>query len=693
MLADSKIWKWYQRHSNAIDSVLDIACGTIPGSGLVIGPMRLMLANWRDKDDLVLDEKHQEVEKVLKEVKPILSEIVEEIEDFNAFTSARSQEQRISALQQNEEIRQEIQKVLPQLSQSISFSISKMQKNKKLGSHYEIGDLLGKGGQAEVRRGRNLVADRPVAIKMFPKDLTEDSVAIAKLKQEYGLLVEKLVHENIVQYRDLALDEESSRYFVVMDIVEGKNLRNKMLERGTNGFSLEETVEILTPVAKALDFAHERGIVHRDLKPENIMIRNSDGRIYLTDFGLASEIRTTLSRKPGFSIDISGTLPYMAPEQYLGHRLDGRTDNWALGVIIYEMVEGIHPFNGTTLEHYMKLICELEPEPPERLEKAAWQILQNLFKKDRKERREKACEVLQNLLSGKKSIEEKEMPKNIKEIPIFSPKGLLSKKEMMALKDRKIMDYDGGIRYEGQMEGKERSGYGIMTWPSGEKYEGYWKKGKRNGYGVNFYTNGQYYEGEFIDDQLHGYGKMVWPSGEQYEGNWKNDKRNGQGTNVYVNKQRYEGNWKDDIRDGQGIMTWPSGERYEGNWKNNKRNGQGINKYANGQRYEGNWKDDVRDGEGTMTWPGGERYEGRWKNDRRNGYGINKYEGGHYYEGEFVEDKLNGQGIMKWPSGEVYEGQWKNDRRNGYGINKYVNGTKAEGIWEDDRFISRSSKK
>ncbi len=401
MQKENKIWRWYQRHNNAVDAVLDIACGAVPGANLVIVPMRLMLAKWKDQEELVMDEKSEEVEKVLSEVKPLLGEIVEEIEELASFSNAQNQEQRIVALKKNEEIQEEIQKIAPQLSQSIVVSVSRLQKRKILGSHYEVGDLLGKGGQAEVRKGRNLIADRLVAIKIFPKDLTEDTVAIEKLKQEYGLLVEKLVHESIVQYRDLTLDAESSRYFVVMDLVEGKNLRRKIMERGQRGFPLEETLGLLLPVARALDFAHSNGIVHKDLKPENIMIRESDQKIYLTDFGLASEIRSTLSRKPGFATDISGTLPYMAPEQYLGRRVDGRTDNWALGVILYEMVEGVHPFQGTTLEHYTMLVCEKEPETPERLDPREWQIVQSLLKKERKDRPENAQEILQSLRKGK----------------------------------------------------------------------------------------------------------------------------------------------------------------------------------------------------------------------------------------------------------------------------------------------------
>jgi len=118
------------------------------------------------------------------------------------------------------------------------------------------------------------------------------------------------------------------------------------------------------------------------------------------------------------------------------------------------------------------------------------------------------------------------------------------------LPEVKIVNYTGGIRYEGKFIGQTRNGQGIMTWPSGQRYEGEWR-----------------------DDNMNGQGIMTWPNGQRYEGEWKNDKMNGQGVNISPNGQRYEGEWKNDKMNGQGIITWPSGERYEGEWKNGKRNG------------------------------------------------------------------------------------------------------------------------
>jgi serine/threonine protein kinase len=137
--------------------------------------------------------------------------------------------------------------------------------------------------------------------------------------------------------------------------------------------------------------------VHRDLKPENILIRKADNQVFLTDFGLASEVRNSLSGKKGIEQDISGTLPYMAPEQYWSQRIDSRTDNWAWGVIAYEMIEGNHPFQGVNFDHYMKIICEIAPPEPEVMPKESWNLLKALFHKDRKQRLEKLVPLVKEL--------------------------------------------------------------------------------------------------------------------------------------------------------------------------------------------------------------------------------------------------------------------------------------------------------
>jgi len=181
-----------------------------------------------------------------------------------------------------------------------------------------------------------------------------------------------------------------------------------------------------------------------------------------------------------------------------------------------------------------------------------------------------------------------------------------------------IVNYAGGIRYEGQLIGQIKNGRGIMTWPSGDRYEGEWRNDKANGQGIKTWPDGSRYEGEWRNHNMNGQGIMTWPSGERYEGEWRNDQRNG-----------------------RGVMTWPSGERYEGEWINDQRNGQGIIIWPNGDRYEGEWRNNNRNGRGRMTWPDGRRYDGEWRNDQINGQGVYIDQNGTY-EGKWKNGKMSG---------------------------------------------------
>ncbi|HPY74735.1 MAG: SUMF1/EgtB/PvdO family nonheme iron enzyme [Planctomycetes bacterium] len=263
------------------------------------------------------------------------------------------------------------------------------------GTHYElVQDILGVGGQAKVFRALHTGSNKYVAIKVYTSELTSDPIALQTLQDKYNLIVEKLTHKNIVQYRDIGIDKQTQTYYIVMDYIDGHNLRKIIHDKPDHRFTLEETLAILEPMALALDYAHENHIVHRDVKPENIIIAQ-DKQVYLTDFDLATEIRMTLSRLTGNADNIQGTIPYMSPEQCKGHRINGQTDIWSLGVIFYEMIEGVHPFQGNNLKHYMELICNYEPETPEYLNPIQWQVLQTLLAKEKQERPVSAVQALQ----------------------------------------------------------------------------------------------------------------------------------------------------------------------------------------------------------------------------------------------------------------------------------------------------------
>ncbi|HYJ90921.1 MAG TPA: protein kinase [Pyrinomonadaceae bacterium] len=217
--------------------------------------------------------------------------------------------------------------------------------------HYDIKKLVGVGGMGEVYLAYDKLLNRKVALKLVPPDLAQHRGHLNRFKQE-AKAASALNHPNILTIHEFG-NEDGSNY-IVSEFVDGVTLRQRIMRSVLSG---SETLEIASQVASALSAAHELGIIHRDIKPENIMIRR-DGIVKVLDFGLAKltmpiasnpekggEDQTLLKTTPG---SVMGTASYMSPEQARGVKVDGRTDIWSLGVLIYEMVTGRRPFEGAT---------------------------------------------------------------------------------------------------------------------------------------------------------------------------------------------------------------------------------------------------------------------------------------------------------------------------------------------------------
>ncbi len=208
---------------------------------------------------------------------------------------------------------------------------------------YHLVAPLGRGGMAEVYKAYQPGLNRYVAIKVLHSHMAEDKDFIGRFEREANA-VARLRHPNILQVYDF--DSEGDRHYMVMEFVEGPTLKAELQERNATGrgFTLEEAARIFSPLAHAIDYAHARGMVHRDLKPANIMF-SAEGQVVLTDFGIALMVggaRFTLTGA------ITGTPVYMAPEQGEGRPGDARTDIYALGVIVYEMLTRRVPFDADT---------------------------------------------------------------------------------------------------------------------------------------------------------------------------------------------------------------------------------------------------------------------------------------------------------------------------------------------------------
>jgi len=267
---------------------------------------------------------------------------------------------------------------------------------------YEVHSQLGAGGMGEVYLAEDTKLDRKVALKILPAEVVANQERMQRFVRE-AKAVSALNHPNIVTIHEI--DETNSIHFIVIEFIDGETLRRH--KKGAR-LSVPEALDVGIQVASALSAAHKAGIIHRDIKPENIMIRR-DGIVKVLDFGLAkltenqpaTQVDTEVATKgliktePGVVV---GTAQYMSPEQVRGLALDARTDIFSIGVVLYEMVAGRRPFEGTTVTDMIVSILERKPptlttfgrEIPETIE---W-IVSKALHKDRA----RGCANLQHRL-------------------------------------------------------------------------------------------------------------------------------------------------------------------------------------------------------------------------------------------------------------------------------------------------------
>ncbi|HEV8610610.1 MAG TPA: protein kinase, partial [Thermoanaerobaculia bacterium] len=277
---------------------------------------------------------------------------------------------------------------------------------------YEIVSPLGAGGMGEVYRARDTRLERAVAIKVLPARLAADADALARFERE-ARAVAALSHPNILAIHDFGSD--GGVVYAVAELLEGATLRERL---ATGALPSRKAVEYAVQAAQGLAAAHERGIVHRDLKPENVFVTN-DGRVKLLDFGLArlrgaesamgreTEAPTAaIATEPGV---VMGTVGYMSPEQVRGQAADHRSDIFALGAVLYEMLSGKRAFRGASAADTMSAVLNAEPELAPAFstaEPALAQIVRRCLEKSPGERFQSAQDLafaLANLSSSTRS--------------------------------------------------------------------------------------------------------------------------------------------------------------------------------------------------------------------------------------------------------------------------------------------------
>ena len=259
---------------------------------------------------------------------------------------------------------------------------------------YEVVALIGKGGMGEVYRARDTKLERDVAIKVLPDELANDDERVARFEREAKLLA-SLNHPNIASVH--GFEESDGVKALVLELVEGPTLAER-LEQGP--IPVDEAIAIARQIAEALEAGHEAGVIHRDLKPANIKLKE-DGTVKVLDYGLAKALEgdapvtgaSELSQSPTLTRQgtqvgvILGTAAYMSPEQAKGRLVDKRTDIWAFGAVVYEMLTGRRAFGGEDISDTLAAVLRDEPDwgrlhAPARLQ----QLLRLCLQKDVKQR-------------------------------------------------------------------------------------------------------------------------------------------------------------------------------------------------------------------------------------------------------------------------------------------------------------------
>ncbi len=277
-----------------------------------------------------------------------------------------------------------------------------------LASKYEIIEEIGRGGMSIVYKAVQKNLDRTVALKILPQHMTHDKEFLERFHRE-ARSTARLTHPNIITIYDEGI--EQGVHYMAMELLNGKDLHQRICEKGV--FSPEQLVNTIVPIAKALDYAHKNDLVHRDVKCSNIFLTD-DRRILLTDFGIAHAKKENQLTVSG---SVLGTPEFMSPEQADGKRIDGRSDIYSLGVVMYYALTGRLPYSSDNpLTTIYKILNERYPPISSIREIPDW--LENIVDAcliKHPEKRVHDGELLANYLSRYKTVNKTYQPQQIRE--------------------------------------------------------------------------------------------------------------------------------------------------------------------------------------------------------------------------------------------------------------------------------------
>ena len=234
-------------------------------------------------------------------------------------------------------------------------------KGQKINDRYQIIKTIGEGGMANVYLAYDTILDREVAVKILRGDLADDEKFVRRFQRE-AIAASSLSHPNIVEMYDVG--EDDGKYFIVMEYIEGKNLKDLLKKRGK--LTVPEVVDIMSQIADGLSVAHDSYIIHRDIKPQNIMILEN-GLVKITDFGIAMAMNATQLTQTN---SVMGSVHYLPPEQASGKGSTLKSDIYSMGILMYELLTGVLPYRGENaveiaLKHLKEPLPSIREELPD----------------------------------------------------------------------------------------------------------------------------------------------------------------------------------------------------------------------------------------------------------------------------------------------------------------------------------------
>ena len=268
-----------------------------------------------------------------------------------------------------------------------------LSKGQKISGRYEILKSIGEGGMANVFLAKDTILDRDVAVKVLRGDLAADDKFVRRFQRE-ALSVSNLSHPNIVEVYDVG--EEDGEYYIVMEYLNGKTLKQLLKKR--ESLTITEVIDIMSQITDGIAHAHDAYIIHRDIKPQNIIIED-DGRIKITDFGIAMALNATQLTQTN---SVMGSVHYLPPEQASGKSATVKSDIYSMGILMYELITGTVPFRGDNaveiaLKHMKEKIPSVRKQNPA-IPQSVENILLKATAKNPRNRYESAKQMHEDLL-------------------------------------------------------------------------------------------------------------------------------------------------------------------------------------------------------------------------------------------------------------------------------------------------------